>query len=146
MTTRISQEERPSPGIGAIAVEARGLTKSFGTNLAVKYLVTFTQSGDSARRMARLRPEIPLLAFSPVESTRNELSLSWGVQTHLVPEVGSTDDMVRLVDLTLRANKIAEIGDLVVVVAGTPVGVVGSTNTVLVHKIGDEDGPRPRRS
>jgi pyruvate kinase len=117
-----------------------------GTNLAVKYLVTFTQSGDSARRMARLRPEIPLLAFSPVESTRNVLSLSWGVQTHLVPEVGNTDDMVRLVDLTLRANKIAEIGDLVVVVAGTPVGVVGSTNTVLVHKIGDEDGPRPRRS
>lgn len=117
-----------------------------GENLGVKYLVTFTQSGDSPRRMARLRPEIPLLAFTPVESTRNVLSLSWGVQTHLVPQVGNTDDMVRLVDLTLRANKLAEIGDYVVVVAGTPVGVIGSTNTVLVHKIGDEDGPHPRRS
>ena len=111
-----------------------------GETLGVKYLVTFTQSGDSARRMSRLRSSIPLLAFTPERPVRNVLSLSWGVQSYEVPSVESTDAMVKQVDTTLRANGLAEIGDYVVVVAGTPVGEVGSTNSIVVHKIGDEDG------
>ena len=110
-----------------------------GETLDVKYLVTFTQSGDSARRMSRLRSAIPLLAFTPVEDVRNTLSLSWGVQTYRSPSVESTDEMVNQVDSTLRANGLAEIGDYVVVVAGAPVGVVGSTNSIVVHKIGDDE-------
>lgn len=113
-----------------------------GETLDVKYLVTFTQSGDSARRMSRLRSSIPLLAFTPVHSVRNVLSLSWGVQTYEVPQVESTDIMVKQVDQTLRANGLAEIGDYVVVVSGAPVGVVGSTNSIVVHKIGDDSGDR----
>ena len=115
-----------------------------GDALGVKYLVTFTQSGDSARRMSRLRSAIPLLAFTPLESVRNVLSLSWGVQTYLVPKVESTDVMVYQVDQTLRAQGLAEIGDVVVVVAGTPVGVTGSTNSVVVHRIGGEEPERLR--
>ncbi|MDM8084297.1 pyruvate kinase [Cellulomonas cellasea] len=111
-----------------------------GETVGVKYLVTFTQSGDSARRMSRLRSSIPLLAFTPERQVRNVLSLSWGVQSYEVPSVESTDAMVKQVDTTLRANGLAEIGDYVVVVAGTPVGEVGSTNSIVVHKIGDEDG------
>ncbi len=110
-----------------------------GETLDVKYLVTFTQSGDSARRMSRLRSSIPLLAFTPERPVRNVLSLSWGVQSYEVPSVESTDAMVKQVDTTLRANGLAEVGDYVVVVAGTPVGEVGSTNSIVVHKIGDED-------
>jgi len=110
-----------------------------GETLDVKYLVTFTQSGDSARRMSRLRSAIPLLAFTPVEDVRNTLSLSWGVQTYRSPQVESTDEMVNQVDSTLRANGLAEVGDYVVVVAGAPVGVVGSTNSIVVHKIGDDE-------
>ncbi|BDO42033.1 pyruvate kinase [Cellulomonas sp. NTE-D12] len=115
-----------------------------GDALGVKYLVTFTQSGDSARRMSRLRSAIPLLAFTPLEAVRNVLSLSWGVQTYLVPKVESTDVMVYQVDQTLRAQGLAEIGDVVVVVAGTPVGVTGSTNSVVVHRIGGEEPERLR--
>ncbi|MBO9554420.1 pyruvate kinase [Cellulomonas sp.] len=115
-----------------------------GEALGVKYLVTFTQSGDSARRMSRLRSAIPLLAFTPVDSVRNVLSLSWGVNTYQVPPVDNTDQMVNQVDATLRANGLAEVGDYVVVVAGTPVGVVGSTNSIVVHKIGDEENPGGR--
>ncbi|WP_066588079.1 pyruvate kinase [Cellulomonas timonensis] len=111
-----------------------------GETVGVKYLVTFTQSGDSARRMSRLRSSIPLLAFTPERQVRNVLSLSWGVQSYEVPSVESTDAMVKQVDTTLRANGLAEVGDYVVVVAGTPVGEVGSTNSIVVHKIGDEDG------
>jgi pyruvate kinase len=110
-----------------------------GGALGVKYLVTFTQSGDSARRMSRLRSAIPLVAFTPLEQVRNVLSLSWGVQTYLVPKVESTDVMVYQVDQTLRANGLAEVGDTVVVVAGTPVGVTGSTNSLVVHRIGGEE-------
>jgi len=130
----------PSTRGGAITRAAAEI----GERIGVKYLVTFTQSGDSARRMSRLRSPIPLLAFTPEESIRNRLSLSWGVQTYQVPSVESTDSMVSQVDHTLRANGLAEVGDYVVVVAGTPVGVVGSTNTVVVHKIGDEDPSRTR--
>ncbi|GAA4851594.1 pyruvate kinase [Luteimicrobium xylanilyticum] len=109
-----------------------------GETLSVKYLVTFTQSGDSARRMSRLRSQIPLLAFTPDEHVRAVLALTWGVQAYQVPPVDSTDAMVSQVDQTLQANGLAEKNDLVVVVSGAPIGVSGTTNSILVHKIGDE--------
>ncbi|PFG35728.1 pyruvate kinase [Flavimobilis soli] len=113
-----------------------------GETLGVKYLATFTQSGDSARRMSRLRSPIPLVAFTPDPSVRNVLALSWGVQAELVDSVKDTDGMVNLVDQTLRSKGLGENGDYVVVVAGAPVGVVGSTNSITVHKIGDEANGR----
>lgn len=114
-----------------------------GETLGVKYLVTFTQSGDSARRMSRLRSGIPLIAFTPVHHVRNVLALSWGLRTYEVPTVAHTDAMVTQVDQTLRANGLAEDGDLVVIVFGAPVGVAGTTNSLLVHRIGAESD-RPR--
>ena len=113
-----------------------------GEILGAKYLATFTQSGDSARRMSRLRSSIPLLAFTPREHVRNVLSLTWGTQTYQVPEVENTDAMVGQVDTTLQANGLAEVGDLVVVVSGAPVGQPGTTNSILVHKIGDHSDLR----
>lgn len=113
-----------------------------GETLGAKYLVTFTQSGDSARRMSRLRSPIPLLAFTPLPEVRNHLALSWGVQTYQVPHVAHTDAMVLQVDQTLLVNGLAEDGDLVVIVFGAPVGVPGTTNSLVVHRIG---GDAPRR-
>ncbi|RPF21192.1 pyruvate kinase [Myceligenerans xiligouense] len=107
-----------------------------GERLGVKYLVTFTQSGDSARRMSRLRSSIPLLAFTPEAGVRNALSMTWGTTQYLVPKVDNVDAMVDQVDTTLQANGLAEKGDLVVVVSGAPVGVPGTTNSILVHRIG----------
>ncbi len=108
-----------------------------GELLDVKYLVTFTQSGDSARRMSRLRSRIPLLAFSPEQSTRSKLALSWGIETFLAPFVTHTDDMVRQVDSLLLDLGRLQKGDLVVIVAGSPPGIPGSTNAMRVHAIGD---------
>jgi len=108
-----------------------------GEMLEVKYLVTFTQSGDSARRMSRLRSPIPLLAFTPSTDTRNRLAVSWGVQTYTVPAVSHTDDMVNQVDQILQTTGLADEGDRVVIVAGMPPGQVGSTNSIRVHKIGE---------
>jgi pyruvate kinase len=113
-----------------------------GETLGVKYLVTFTQSGDSARRMSRLRSPIPLLAFTPIPQTRNTLALSWGIQTYEVPMVAHTDAMVLQVELTLRSQGLAEDGDLVVIVFGAPVGIPGTTNSLVVHRMGLEGDHR----
>lgn len=108
-----------------------------GEILGVKYLVTFTQSGDSARRMARLRSAIPHLAFTPQSSVSNVLALSWGTESQVVKSADSTDEMLSLVNTTLKSEGLAEDGDLVVVVAGAPVGVSGTTNSIVVHRIGE---------
>ena len=108
-----------------------------GEQLAADYLVTFTQSGDTARRLSRLRSPIPLLAFTPLSTTRNQLSVSWGVQTFEVPEVQHTDEMVTQVDKTLQEKHLAQVGDVVVIVAGMPPGTPGSTNSIRVHTVGE---------
>ena len=109
-----------------------------GEMMDVKILVTFTQSGDSARRMSRLRSPIPLLAFTPLESTRRKLAVSWGVKAYKVPEVRHTDDMVKQVDELLQRTHLAKDGDLIVIVAGMPPGTPGATNSIRVHTIGQE--------
>lgn len=109
-------------------------------NLDIKYIVTFTQSGDSALRMSRLRPSTPMLAFTPEPATQKRLALSWGVHAELVNRVESTDEMVHLVDSYLKESGRAVDGDYVVVVSGTPVGVPGTTNSIFVHKVGQVRG------
>ncbi len=107
-----------------------------GQRINAKFLVTFTTSGDSARRLARLRSPIPVLAFTPSEQTRSTLTLNWGVETFLVPMVGHTDDMIRQVDKALIESGRIDEGDRVVIVAGSPPGVAGHTNMVRVRRIG----------
>ena len=108
-----------------------------GEWLGAKFLVAFTYGGDAARRMSRLRSPIPLLAFTPQASTRSQLALTWGVETFLVPEVSHTDEMVRQVDKALTELGRAQPGDVVVIVAGSPPGIPGATNTLRIHRMGD---------
>jgi pyruvate kinase len=105
-------------------------------NIGAKALVAFTQTGDTVRRLARLHCELPLIACTPDAAVRAQLALSWGVQTHLVPFVDHTDDMFQEVDRTLLDFAGAAVGDYVVIVAGSPPGTPGSTNTLRVHKLG----------
>ena len=111
-----------------------------GAIVDAKYLVAFTQSGDSARRMSRLRSPIPILAMTPEVGTYNRLALSWGVEAMLTPVVGATDEMVKLVDTVLIESGRATIGDNVMIVAGAPPGIPGSTNAMRVHRVGDAVG------
>jgi pyruvate kinase len=107
-----------------------------GARIGAKFLVAFTHSGDAARRLARLRSPIPVLAFTPTEQTRASLTLNWGVESFLVPMVGHTDDMIRQVDAALvETGRIAE-GERVVIVAGSPPGVAGHTNMIRIRRIG----------
>ncbi len=120
---------------GVLSYAARDI----GERLNAKALVAFTQSGDTVRRLARLHTHLPLLAFTPEPSVRSQLSLTWGVETFITPEVSSTDAMVRQVDTAMLSIGRYQPGDLVVVVAGSPPGTVGSTNLIRVHRLGEED-------
>ncbi len=102
-----------------------------------KFLCVFTQSGDSARRMSRLRSKIPMLAFTPEPGIRRRLALTWGIRSILVEPVTHTDAMFGQVDDYLLETGLAQIGDKVVVISGSPPGLIGSTNDLRVHKVGD---------
>ncbi len=119
-----------------------------GERVGAKYLVAFTQSGDSARRLARYRGPIPVLAFTPEAIVRSQLSLTWGIETFLTAAVEHTDEMVRQVDEQLLNTGRVKEGDLVVIIAGSPPGIPGSTNALRIHRMGDainEVAPAYRR-
>lgn len=101
-----------------------------------KALVAFTQSGDTARRLSRYRTAQPILAFTTDEATRNQLALSWGVESHVVPHADNTDAMVDLVDAELLKLNRYNDGDTMVITAGSPPGIPGTTNMVRVHHLG----------
>lgn len=107
-------------------------------HMDARYLVTFTQSGTSARLLSRMRRPIPMLAFTPLETTRRRLALSWGIQTYRVPEVQHTDDMVWQLDQVVQSSRLADIGEQLVIVAGMPPGIPGSSNMLRIHEVGDE--------
>ncbi|CAN5546798.1 pyruvate kinase [soil metagenome] len=102
-----------------------------------KYVCVFTESGDSARRMSRLRFRIPMKAFTPSESIQRRMALTWGIESFLVDRVTHTDAMYRQVDEKLIEAGLAEVGDKVVVISGSPPGIPGGTNDLRVHTIGD---------
>lgn len=124
---------RPHTHSGAVSLAAVEIAELLGC----KYVCVFTESGDSFRRVSRLRSSVPLLAFTPSEVTQRRLSLSWGSQTMLVAPVTHTDEMMQQVDELMLASGLVKVGDEVVVVAGTPPGVPGSTNSLRVLRVGD---------
>lgn len=129
----LTERAKPRTQGGAVARAAAEM----GDFLGAKILVAFTQSGDTVRRLSRYRSPVPLLAFTPEPSTRSELSLTWGVETFLGPSAASTDAMVAQVEELLLEHGRCEKGDVVVITAGSPPGVSGTTNMVRVHRIGE---------
>ena len=121
---------------GAIARAAAEV----GAVVNASALVAFTMTGETARRLARYRSPIPLLAFTSQPATRSQLALTWGVETFIVPPVRHTDDMVRQVQKALIDIGRCRPGDKIVIVAGSPPGTPGRTNALRVHRIGDVIG------
>ncbi|WP_201516943.1 pyruvate kinase [Gulosibacter hominis] len=120
---------------GAITLAAVDL----GEFLGAKYHCVFTESGDSVRRLARLRPRIPILGFTPRESICRRMNLYWGVEATLAERVTHTDEMFQQVERYLLDNNLAKRGDKVIIVSGMPPGVPGSTNDVRVHRVGEAE-------
>ena len=123
---------RPHTQGGAVSFAAMEIAELLGS----KFVCVFTEGGDSLRRISRLRSAVPVLSFTPNVQTARELSLVWGSKTYIVPKVTHTDAMFEQVDISVLEQGMCKVGDEVVVVAGTPPGVSGSTNTLRVHKVG----------
>ncbi|GAA2721143.1 MULTISPECIES: pyruvate kinase [Streptomyces] len=134
----LTERSKPRTQGGAVARAAAEM----GDFLGAKYLVAFTQSGDTVRRLSRYRSPIPLLAFTPEPATRSQLNLTWGVEAFLGPMVQTTDEMVNQVDEYLLRIGRCRPGDMVIITAGSPPGTPGTTNLVRVHHIGEDDAPK----
>ncbi|MFG2821375.1 pyruvate kinase [Kitasatospora sp. NPDC048365] len=131
----LTEAGKPRTQGGAVARAAAEI----GDFLGAKYLIAFTQSGDTARRLTRSRSPIPVLAFTYEPAVRSQLALTWGVETFLGPFVPTTDELVAQVDAALIGLGRCERGDIVVITAGSPPGLAGSTNLVRVHHVGELD-------
>ena len=128
---KLESEDQGSTGraVTTAAVAVGKATKS-------KYLIAFTETGRSVRLMARHRSSTQILAFTTDEKVQRQLAMIWGTETFHTDTVQHTDDMVATVDRHLTSNNLAKYGELVVVVAGVPPGVPGTTNGMRVHKVG----------
>ncbi len=103
--------------------------------VGAKYLAAFTISGDTPHRLARLRSEVPIMAFTPLPKTAQELTLCWGVQSYVTPEYTNTDAMVKSVQDALAATGFMDAGDRVVVVSGNPGRHMHKTNALRIYEM-----------
>jgi pyruvate kinase len=118
---------------------SRSITRAavqIASDVGASAVIAFTETGRSARLVARYRPLVPLMAFTPNPRVRSQLALCWGVETFLVPKATSTDEMVRQVDAALQDIGRATVGELLVIIAGVPPGVPGTTNGMRIHRMG----------
>lgn len=106
--------------------------------LSVKYIVTTTWTGSTARLVSRTRPKTAILCVTPNEATWRRMALIWGVLPMLVPQFTTIDEMIGNIVRTAYAQHIVEFGDILVMIAGVPFGVGGHANFLKVHRVGEQ--------
>jgi pyruvate kinase len=134
--TQLRRDERNARG-GAVSTEfAIAAASSAAVRmLNAPCLIVFTKSGFSARIVASQRPYVPILVLTDAARTYRQLALIWGVVPELVPHCDTYDEMVRIALEVVRRRGLAKPGDKVVVTAGVPFDVPGSTNTMKVETV-----------
>lgn len=106
-------------------------------DLCARAVITATKSGHTARMVSKYRPQAPIVAVTPMPEVARKLMLVWGVHPLVVPETRGTDEMIDTAVLhSIQAGYIHQ-GDVVVITAGVPVGIPGTTNLLKVHIVGD---------
>jgi pyruvate kinase len=132
---RRRRETEPTEDFGEAIGDAATLVAA---EVGAKYIVAFTQSGSTAGLLAKYRPSVPLIAFTPSQRVRNRLAIHWGVKP-LVAEIADTiDRLISELEKRLVIENLAREGEVIVVVCGAPLDVAGRTNLMKVHRIGDE--------
>ena len=102
-----------------------------------KAIFAFTKGGSTARLLSRLRPEMPVIALTELEKSFHQLSFNWGVIPYYTTQSQTIDEAFQKISTFALDNQLVSYGDLVVVTAGTPFGVSGTTNMMIVESIGD---------
>jgi len=95
----------------------------------------FTISGRTARMMSKARPEVPILAFTPIKKTYHKMAFYWGVQPYIVPHADTVEDMLEQVRHTITESTELLPGQEVVLIAGFPIGAMRSANFLLLQEI-----------
>jgi len=104
--------------------------------LNLKAIAVFTESGSSAGLVSKYRPRAPIVAFSPVQEARRRLSLLWGVLPRTIKRVHDIDQLAKVAEARLTEEHLVKRGDIVGIIAGTPLGTTGSTNLMRLIRIG----------
>jgi pyruvate kinase len=99
-------------------------------DLQAAAILTSTEFGDTARLISRFRPRIPMVALTPRRETWRRLCLSWGVFPLLAPHIKDTDEMLRVVKEEALKTGMLRPGQRVIITAGTPIGIRGTTNLI----------------
>ncbi|MBC7344785.1 MAG: pyruvate kinase, partial [Clostridia bacterium] len=125
-------------------VGRRSITDSIGhatcliaREVGASAILTPTTSGFTPRMVSKYRPSVPIVAATPDARVQRMLALVWGVVSVLVPEETGTDETIASAVKAALELGLIKTGDLIVVTAGVPVGVPGTTNLVKVHLVGD---------
>ena len=106
-------------------------------DLQARAIVAFTQSGFSARLMSQERPDVPIIALTPLVEVQRRLGLSWGVSSRLCRKVETTDEMIEEAEARLLGDGSVRAGDTIVIISGAPMWVAGTTNLLKLHRIGE---------
>ncbi len=101
-------------------------------------IVTTSMSGYTTRRVAKERPNTPILCMTPNATTQRRMALVWGVTSLQVQEFTTIDEMISLIVRTAHEKRLVERGDRLVIIAGVPFGIDGQTNLVKIHTVGEE--------
>ncbi|HET9536191.1 MAG: pyruvate kinase [Mesorhizobium sp.] len=128
------RSEPEATGADAISLAARQIAET----LRLQAIVTYTASGTTGLRAARERPQVPIVALSPVLQTARRLSLLWGTHCVVSPDAADLDDMVDRACHIAFAEGFAAVGDRVIITAGVPLRTPGSTNMLRIAYIGSD--------
>lgn len=107
--------------------------------LHMKLIAVFTHSGFTARLVSRYRPLVPIVAFSPEAETRRRLALVWGVTSRDISDIKKIDGLAALAEKRLLEERLVRKGDVIGIVAGTPMGTRGTTNFMKFHVVGSSN-------
>jgi pyruvate kinase len=105
--------------------------------LKARAIVAFTQSGSTARLISQDRPPVPIIAFAANERVRRRLALDWGVFPRLIKPQATIDQMVTDIEASLLTDRSVRYNDILIIVAGAPLGVRGTVNLLKLHRVGE---------
>jgi pyruvate kinase len=106
-------------------------------DMRIKILVAFTRSGFTARLVSKLRPQVPIIAYTPHEKVQKRMCLYWGVTSKVMRPLTTTDEMVKEVEKSLVREKIVNKCDRIIIISSSPLSTMKKTNFMKIHRIGD---------
>ena len=139
----LDQQDAVPPMMGAaeeLAVTA-ALARSVAQiveDISAEMVVVWSQTGSAARLLSKARIEAPIVAFSSEDRACRAMTLHYGVIPRCKPTPANTEEFIEMASHLVLANKWAQVGDRIVIVAGRPLGAAGTTNTIIVHTVTQE--------